>query len=49
MCIRDRYWRNADGDYRTLGARPPGGTAVRPSIEDGYLTLLGPEAVAVPR
>jgi ABC-2 type transport system ATP-binding protein len=43
------YWRNADGDYRTLGAQPPGGAAVRPSIEDGYLMLLGPEVAAVVR
>ena len=43
------YWRNADGDYRTLGTQPPGGAAVRPSIEDGYLMLLGPEVAAVVR
>ena len=36
------YWRNADGEYRTLGTRPPDGQPARPSIEDGYLTLLGP-------
>ena len=40
---RPVYWRTADGDYRALGAQPPGGVAVRPSIEDGYLMLLGPE------
>ncbi|GAA2680602.1 ABC transporter ATP-binding protein [Actinoplanes palleronii] len=38
------YWRNADGLYRTLGARPAGGEAARPSIEDGYLLLLDSEA-----
>jgi ABC-2 type transport system ATP-binding protein len=43
------YWRNADGDFRTLGAQPPGGSAVRPSIEDGYLMLLGPEVAAAAR
>ncbi|GAA2894004.1 ABC transporter ATP-binding protein [Actinoplanes cyaneus] len=43
------YWRTADGDYRTLGVRPPGGAAVRPSIEDGYLTLLGPDAATAVR
>lgn len=43
------FWRNADGEYRTLGARPAGGTAIRPSIEDGYLTLLGPEAAGALR
>jgi ABC-2 type transport system ATP-binding protein len=43
------YWRNADGDFRTLGAQPPGGTAVRPSIEDGYLMVLGPGVTAAVR
>jgi ABC-2 type transport system ATP-binding protein len=37
------YWRNAEGDYRTLGSQPPDGEAARPSIEDGYLMLLGPD------
>ena len=40
------YWRNADGEFRTLGAQPPNGTPVRPSIEDGYLMLLGPDVAA---
>ncbi|MDI6099055.1 ABC transporter ATP-binding protein [Actinoplanes sp. NEAU-A12] len=35
------YWRNADGLYRTVGPRPDGAEATRPSIEDGYLLLLG--------
>lgn len=35
------YWRNADGLYRTVGRRPDGAEATRPSIEDGYLLLLG--------
>jgi ABC-2 type transport system ATP-binding protein len=39
------YWRNADGLYRTLGRRPDGAEAARPSIEDGYLLLLGSVAV----
>ncbi|MEH1168462.1 ATP-binding cassette domain-containing protein [Micromonospora sp. CPCC 205539] len=43
------YWRTADGRYRTLGERPDGGEATVPSIEDGYLTLLGPVAVGAPR
>jgi ABC-2 type transport system ATP-binding protein len=43
------YWRNADGEYRMLGVRPPNGEAVRPSIEDGYLMLLGPEVAAAAR
>jgi ABC-2 type transport system ATP-binding protein len=36
------YWRTAEGDYRILGEQPPDGVAVPPSIEDGYLKLLGP-------
>jgi ABC-2 type transport system ATP-binding protein len=43
------YWRNADGEYRTLGAQPPNGEPVRPSIEDGYLMLLGPVATEAAR
>ncbi|WP_433792832.1 ABC transporter ATP-binding protein [Actinoplanes sp. CA-252034] len=35
------YWRNADGLYRTIGRQPDGAEAARPSIEDGYLLLLG--------
>jgi ABC-2 type transport system ATP-binding protein len=35
------YWRNADGLYRVLGERPAGGETVPPTIEDGYLLLLG--------
>ena len=40
------YWRNADGLYRTLGRQPDGGEAARPSIEDGYLLLLGAATAA---
>ncbi|MFI2711871.1 ATP-binding cassette domain-containing protein [Micromonospora sp. NPDC018662] len=43
------YWRTADGRYRTLGERPDGGEPTAPSLEDGYLTLLGPAAVGTPR
>jgi ABC-2 type transport system ATP-binding protein len=35
------YWRNADGLYRTIGRQPDGAESTRPSIEDGYLLLLG--------
>ncbi|GGS49275.1 ABC transporter ATP-binding protein [Planobispora rosea] len=35
------FWRTADGRYRTLGERPPGGAPAVPAIEDGYLLLLG--------
>ncbi|GAB3154893.1 ABC transporter ATP-binding protein [Micromonospora sonneratiae] len=38
------YWRNADGRYRTLGDRPNGGTPAEPTIEDGYLMLVGDQA-----
>ncbi|MEV0896937.1 ABC transporter ATP-binding protein [Actinoplanes sp. NPDC049802] len=40
------YWRNADGLYRTIGQRPDGAEAARPSIEDGYLMLLGRATIA---
>jgi len=44
------YWRNADGLYRIAGARPAGGEPARPSIEDGYLLLLGaPATIAMNR
>ena len=38
------YWRNAEGEYRTLGERPAGGEPTSPSIEDGYLMLVGADA-----
>ncbi|MBO3742000.1 ABC transporter ATP-binding protein [Actinoplanes flavus] len=40
------YWRNADGLYRVIGQRPEGAEAARPSIEDGYLMLLGRATIA---
>jgi ABC-2 type transport system ATP-binding protein len=43
------YWRNADGEYRTLGARPADAEPARPSIEDGYLMLLGPDVTEAVR
>jgi len=42
-------WRTAEGLYRTLGGQPPGGTPTEPTIEDGYLTLIGSEPVGVRR
>jgi ABC-2 type transport system ATP-binding protein len=33
-------WRQADGTYRCLGTAPPNATAVTPTLEDGYLTLV---------
>jgi ABC-2 type transport system ATP-binding protein len=41
------YWRNPDGRYRTVGARPDGGEPAEPTIEDGYLLLVG-QGAAVP-
>ncbi|MFI6597452.1 ABC transporter ATP-binding protein [Nonomuraea sp. NPDC050536] len=35
------FWRTADGRYRSLGARPPDAAPAAPTVEDGYLLLLG--------
>lgn len=35
------YWRGASGRYRVFGARPEGAEPAEPSIEDGYLLLVG--------
>ncbi|MFF4951436.1 ABC transporter ATP-binding protein [Streptomyces chattanoogensis] len=40
------FWRTADGRYRVVGERPPGSTAVAPTVEDGYLQFLGAGARA---
>ena len=34
-------WRGGDGRYRNLGDPPPGATLVEPTLEDGYLLLVG--------
>jgi ABC-2 type transport system ATP-binding protein len=34
-------WRTGDGTLRQLGTPPPGATLVDPSLEDGYLLLVG--------
>jgi ABC-2 type transport system ATP-binding protein len=34
-------WRTADGHHRTVGDPPAGATLVEPTIEDGYLLLVG--------
>jgi ABC-2 type transport system ATP-binding protein len=39
------YWRTADGPYRGVGEPPPGSTAIDPTIEDGYLLLVGAAAL----
>lgn len=44
------WWRTAEGRHRHVGDPPPGAQLVEPTIEDGYLLLVGraaaPEAVA---
>jgi ABC-2 type transport system ATP-binding protein len=37
-------WRTGDGLYRNIGTAPDGALLVDPSVEDGYLLLLGDEA-----
>lgn len=37
-------WRTGDGVHRNIGVAPPGADLVDPSVEDGYLLLLGDEA-----
>jgi ABC-2 type transport system ATP-binding protein len=37
-------WRTGEGVHRNIGVAPPGARLVDPSVEDGYLLLLGDEA-----
>jgi ABC-2 type transport system ATP-binding protein len=37
-------WRTGEGRYRSIGSAPPGADLVEPTVEDGYLMLLGDEA-----
>jgi ABC-2 type transport system ATP-binding protein len=37
-------WRTAEGRYRNVGDAPAGAELVDPTVEDGYLFLLGEEA-----
>ena len=39
-------WRTGNGAFRHIGEAPPGGQLVTPTVEDGYLLLLGRQAVA---
>ncbi len=39
------WWRTAEGRHRHVGDPPPGAQLVEPTIEDGYLLLVGPTAV----
>ncbi len=40
------WWRTAEGRHRHVGDPPAGAQLVDPTIEDGYLLLVGPTAVA---
>ena len=37
-------WRTGDGRHRNIGDAPPGVELVEPTVEDGYLLLVGHEA-----
>jgi ABC-2 type transport system ATP-binding protein len=39
-------WRNADGAHRNIGDPPTGAELVDPTLEDGYLLLVGERAFA---
>ncbi len=34
-------WRTGEGHHRHIGKAPPGATTIEPTIEDGYLLLIG--------
>ncbi len=38
-------WRTATGQYRSVGEPPDGAQQVEPTIEDGYLKLVGPSSL----
>jgi ABC-2 type transport system ATP-binding protein len=40
-------WRTAEGRYRNIGGAPPGAELVTPTVEDGYLLLVGHTAAPV--
>jgi ABC-2 type transport system ATP-binding protein len=37
-------WRTGEGRYRNIGSAPSAADLIEPSVEDGYLMLLGDEA-----
>lgn len=39
------YWRTSDGTYRSVGDPPTDGSPIEPTIEDGYLLLVGAAAL----
>jgi ABC-2 type transport system ATP-binding protein len=40
------FWRTSDGRFRAVGAPPAGAELIEPTIEDGYLMLVGTAAMA---
>ncbi|MBA3552007.1 MAG: ATP-binding cassette domain-containing protein [Actinobacteria bacterium] len=38
-------WRTGEGRHRNIGEAPPGAELVEPTIEDGYLLLVGHDAL----
>jgi ABC-2 type transport system ATP-binding protein len=40
-------WRDPDGQHRHIGNPPPGARRIAPTLEDGYLLLLGEPAAEV--
>ena len=38
-------WRTGDGRHRNVGDAPPGAELVEPTVEDGYLLLVGERAL----
>ena len=40
-------WRTGDGQHRNLGDPPPGAPTLPPTLEDGYLLLVGAHAEEV--
>ncbi len=39
------FWRTPDGGYRAVGDPPKGAELIDPTLEDGYLTLVGRSAL----
>jgi ABC-2 type transport system ATP-binding protein len=39
-------WRTSEGLHRNIGSAPPAAQLVEPGVEDGYLLLLGDDALA---
>jgi len=39
------YWRTTEGTFRGVGEIPPGAELIAPTIEDGYLLIVGAAAL----